>query len=155
MLLEILNKNYEGIWLQVTLIFMTWVIVILSIGIDLFFGIQKSKTNRIYVHSFGLRQTSSKVVQYLAFMFFMLFVDTLNPIWVYTSFIPLPLFSIFGAIVLVYTEFKSVREKSSEKFRLAVTQNPLEIIKFITDNRDLIDKVRSMKEADPSSTESE
>lgn len=146
MLLEIINRNYDGLYLQIMVIFMSWVIVILAIGIDLYFGIQKSKEKKIYTHSFGLRQTSAKVVQYLAFMFFMLFIDILNPVWVYTSFIPLPLFSLFGAIVLVYTEFKSVKEKSSEKFRLAVTQNPLEIIKFITDNRDMIDRVRSMKE---------
>ncbi len=149
MLLEILNKNYDGIWLQIMIIFMTWVIVILAIGIDLFFGIQKSKSAKIYMHSFGLRQTSGKVVQYLAFMFFMVFVDVLNPVWVYTKFVPLPLFSIFGAIVLVYTEFKSVREKSSDKFRLAVTKNPLEIIKFITDNRDLIDGIRKMADSSP------
>lgn len=150
MLLEIIKRDYEALWVQVTIIFLCWVIVLLAVGIDLYFGVKKSRENKVYTHSYGYRQTSAKVVQYLAFMFFMVFIDILNPLWVYSAFVPLPIFSIFGAIVLVYTEFKSVREKSSEKFRLAISQNPMEIIKFITENRDLIDRVTNITQQNQS-----
>lgn len=147
MILEILNKDYDALTMQFSLIFLTWVIVISSIGIDLYFGIKKSKKQGVYTHSFGLRQTSEKVVQYLAFMFFMMFVDILNPLWAYISAIAMPIFSIFGAIVLVYTEWKSVREKSEEKFRYAIKNNPIDIINFIKENRQLIDElIKNKKE---------
>ena len=112
MIIEILNKNYEALIMQLTVVLIAWLIVILSIGIDLYFGIKKSRELGLFkTHSYGLRETSKKTVQYLAFMAFMLFIDVLNPTWVYFDFVPLPLLSIFGAIVLVYTEWKSVREK--------------------------------------------
>lgn len=138
MILEILQKDFDAIQSQLLVVFMCFIIVILSIGIDLYFGIQKSKKEGIYTHSFGLRKTSEKVVQYLAFMLFMLFIDFLNPVWAYLNYQSLPLLSIFGAIVLVYTEWKSVREKSSEKFRYTIKENSTEIVDFILKNKEKI-----------------
>lgn len=143
MILEILNKDYVSIQKQLLIVFMCFIIVVLSIGIDLYFGIKKSKVQGVFTHSYGLRQTSKKTVEYLALMLFMFFIDVLNPFWVYFDYVALPLFSIFGAIVLVYTEWKSVREKSSEKFRFAIKENPTEIIDFILKNKEKIDELVS------------
>ncbi len=146
MIIEILNKNYEALIMQLTVVLIAWLIVILSIGIDLYFGIKKSRELGLFkTHSYGLRETSKKTVQYLAFMAFMLFIDVLNPVWVYFDFVPLPLLSIFGAIVLVYTEWKSVREKADEKFRYAIKNNPVDIINFIKENRELIEQLKDLK----------
>ena len=147
MILEILNKDYISIQRQLLVVFMCFIIVVLSIGIDLYFGIKKSKVQGVFTHSYGLRQTSKKTVEYLALMLFMFFIDVLNPFWVYFDYIALPLFSIFGAIVLVYTEWKSVREKATEKFRYSLKENPGEIVDFILKNREKIDKlVTGLKE---------
>src|SRR5690606_8668711 len=104
----------------------------------------------MFMHSYGLRRTSSKVVQYLSFMLFMLFFDCLNIFWIYFDMQKVPVATIFGAIVLVYTEAKSVREKTSEKFRKAIAENPAEIVEFFKDNkkllRELVDDVKEMKE---------
>lgn len=143
MILEILQKDFEAIQSQLLVVFMCFIIVILSIGIDLYFGIQKSKKEGIYTHSFGLRKTSEKVVQYLAFMVFMLFIDFLNPVWAYLNYQSLPLLSIFGAIVLVYTEWKSVREKSSDKFRNDIGSNSKEIIRHIQDIKSELSKLKT------------
>lgn len=143
MILEILNKDYASIQRQLLVVFMCFIIVVLSIGIDLYFGIKKSKVRGVFTHSFGLRQTSKKTVEYLALMLFMFFIDVLNPFWVYFDYVALPLFSIFGAIVLVYTEWKSVREKSSEKFRLAIKEHPTEVIDFMLKNKEKIDELIS------------
>lgn len=149
MIIEILNKNYAAVVTQLTVVVLAWVIVIASIGIDLHFGIKKSRENGVFkTHSYGLRKTSEKVVQYLAFMLFMFFIDVLNPVWAYFEFRALPLATIFGAIVLVYTEWKSVREKSDEKFRYAIKNNPIDIINFIKENRELIDQMKSFKGKD-------
>jgi len=139
-----LNSDYESLMIQLLIVFFSWIIVLFSIGIDLHFGIKKSKEKGIFkTHSFGLRKTSEKTVEYLAFMFFMLFLDFLNPLFVYFAITPLPLLSLFGAIVLVYTEWKSVKEKSDEKFRHVIQNNPQEIINFIKTNRDLINEIQS------------
>ncbi len=143
MILEIINQDYDKLLMQLTVVFIAWIIVIFAIGIDLYFGIQKSKKLAVYTHSYGLRKTSEKTVQYLAFMFFMLFLDVLNPVWVYINSTALPIASLFGAIVLVYTEWKSVKEKTEEKFRKSLATNPIEIINFIKDNRRLIKELMS------------
>lgn len=146
MILEIINRDFDKLLMQLTVVFLAWIIVILAIGIDLYFGIQKSKKLQVYTHSYGLRKTSEKTVQYLAFMFFMLFLDILNPMWVYLKYTALPIASLFGAIVLVYTEWKSVKEKSEEKFRKSLATNPIEIINFIKDNRRLIREIMEHQE---------
>lgn len=143
MILDILNKDFSAIQAQLLVVFMCFILVILSIGIDLYFGIQKSKKAGIYTHSYGLRKTSEKVVQYLAFMLFMLFIDILNPVWAYLNYKALPLLSIFGAIVLVYTEWKSVREKSSDKFRNDIGSNSKEIIGHIQEIKSELSKLKT------------
>lgn len=150
MILEIINKDWSALIGQLHVVLFTWFIVMLSIGIDLYYGIQKSKKSGMFIHSYGLRRTSTKVVQYLSFMLFMLFFDALNVFWIYFDVQKIPIASIFGAIVLVYTEGKSVREKTSEKFRKAIAENPAEIVEFIKDNKKLLKEltqdIKEMKE---------
>ena len=141
----LLAKDFDSIFIQLILVFTAWIIVLFSIGVDLYFGIRKSKEQGVYTHSYGLRMTSKKVVEYLAFMLFMLFLDVLNPMFAYFDIITLPLMSIFGAIVLVYTEWKSVKEKSDEKFRYALKHNPAELIKFFNENKELIEELKNSK----------
>lgn len=148
MILEIINKDYGAIIVQLQVVMVAWAIVVMAIGIDLYYGIRKSKQSGMFTHSYGLRRSSSKVVQYLSFMFFMLFFDTLNVFWIYLSTVQkIPVATIFGAIVLVYTEAKSVREKTSEKFRKAIAENPAEIVEFFKDNKKLLkDMVKDIKD---------
>lgn len=147
MIIEILNRNYDAIIMQLTIVIIAWVMVVLSVGIDLYFGIKKSKQMGVFTHSYGLRKTSEKTVWYLALMFFMLFIDVLNPVWAYfQKLIPLPLLSIFGAIVLVYTEYKSVREKASEKFRKRIDSNTAELLEIIGRNKKLLDELKKKNE---------
>lgn len=146
MILEIINKQWDALIWQLEFVLIAWVIVVISIGIDLHFGIKKSKEIGMFTHSYGLRATSKKVVQYLSFMAFMLFFDALNVFWIYMNVQKIPLATLFGAIVLVYTEAKSVREKTSEKFRKAIAEHPAEILAFIKDNRHLINELIVNKE---------
>lgn len=143
MILEIVTGEFYKLIIQLYVVFLAWVIVVLAIGIDLYFGIQKSKKNGLFVHSYGLRQTSSKVVQYLALMAFFLFIDVLNPFWIYFEYQSMPLLSIFGSIVLTYTEYKSVREKTDEKFREDFDGNAKELYKFIMENKDYLQDLKS------------
>lgn len=147
MIVNILNKNYDAVLQQIMVVFLCCIVVILAIAIDLYFGIKKSKVDGKFVtHSYGFRKTSEKTVQYLAFMFFMLFLDFLNPIWAYIDAPELPILSLFGAVVLVYTEQKSVREHSSDKFRNAIKNNPAEIIAYIKEHKELINELNKPSE---------
>ncbi|MFA7448743.1 MAG: holin [Weeksellaceae bacterium] len=145
MLLEIVLGDFDKLLTQIYVVFLAWLIVILAIGIDLYFGIKKSKQTGLYVHSYGLRQTSKKTVQYLSFMFFFFFIDVLNPFWVYFDYQSMPLLSIFGAIVLTYTEYKSVREKSDEKFRNDFDGNAKELYKLLKENKDFLKELDKRK----------
>lgn len=143
MILEIVTGEFHKLLIQMYVVFLAWLIVVLAIGIDLHFGIKKSKQNGLFVHSYGLRQTSSKVVQYLALMAFFLFIDVLNPFWIYFEYQSMPLLSVFGAIVLTYTEYKSVREKTDEKFREDFDGNAKELYKFIMENKDYLENLKA------------
>lgn len=145
MLLEIVLGDFDKILTQIYVVFLAWLIVIMAIGIDLYFGIKKSKETGLYVHSYGLRQTSKKTVQYLSFMFFFFFIDVLNPFWIYFDYQSMPLLSIFGAIVLTYTEYKSVREKSDEKFRNDFDGNAKELYKLLKENKDILKDFKKKK----------
>ena len=145
MLLEIVSGDFGKVLTQIYIIFISWLIVIMAIGIDLYFGIKKSKETGLYVHSYGLRQTSKKTVQYLSFMFFFFFIDVLNPFWVYFDYQSMPLLSILGAIVLTYTEYKSVREKSDEKFRNDFDGNAKELYKLLKENTDFLKELDKRK----------
>lgn len=142
MIIELLKGEYSAVIFQLQFVLIAWVIVVLAIGIDLYYGIQKSKSSGVFIHSYGLRRTSSKVVQYLSLMIFALFFDVLNVFWVYFPQIhKIPIATLLGAIVLVYTEWKSVREKTSEKFRKAIAENPAEILEFIKDNKKMLQEI--------------
>lgn len=150
MILELIKGDYNHIIAQLQVVLIAWVVVILAVGIDLHYGIRRSKRTGMFTHSYGLRRTSSKVVQYLSFMAFMLFFDILNVFWIYFDIQKIPVATLFGAIVLVYTEWKSVREKTGEKFRKAIAENPAEILEFIKENKKLLKEmasdVKEMKE---------
>lgn len=145
MIVEILKGEYSAVIFQLQFVLIAWAIVVLAIGIDLYYGIQKSKDTGVFIHSYGLRRTSNKVVQYLSLMIFALFFDVLNVFWIYFPTVhKIPIATLLGAIVLVYTEWKSVREKTSEKFRKAIAENPAEIIEFMKANKDMLSELASL-----------
>lgn len=145
MLIEIVELNWTALKMQLAIVSVCWVIVILSIGIDLHFGIRKSKEQGVYTHSYGLRQTTKKTVQYLTFMAFMFFLDVLNPFWYYFDYRALPLASVFGGIVLTYTEYKSVREKAEDKFRENVEGSAKELYKLLKQNKEFLESLDKKK----------
>lgn len=145
MLIEIVELNWTALKMQLAIVFVCWCIVILDIAIDLHFGIKKSKEQGVFIHSYGLRQTTKKTVQYLAFMAFLLFLDILNPFWYYFDYRALPLASVFGGIVLTYTEYKSVREKVGDKFREDVEGSAKELYKILKRNKEFLDTLEKKK----------
>lgn len=150
MLLEIINKNYDALLLQLILVFVTWVIVLLSVVIDFYFGVQKSKqSGKKYIHSFGIRKSGNKLAQYFAVMLFMLFLDVINPLFIYTELQALPLFSLAGCAVWVWTERKSVMEKFEDKVRHDFEDNAKDLFRTLneirTNMKDVSDELTNLK----------
>lgn len=124
------TKLYSGF---IALVVLAILILIVAL-IDLHFGIKKSKAdNKFKTHSFGLRQSWNKIKEYWAYLFLAFVVDFLNVIWVYVKDVEaMPLISIFVTITVVYTEYKSIREKSDEKVRHALKDSSVETINYIS-----------------------
>lgn len=136
MLVDIVNLNYANLKPQLLIVFLCWIIVLISVIIDFYFGVQKSRANgQKYIHSFGIRQSGSKLAQYYAVMAFMLFLDVLNPFWIYSSLQSLPIFSIVGCAIWVWTERKSVMEKFEDKVRDDFIYNKKDLMRVVRELR--------------------
>ncbi|MDV7696308.1 holin [Chryseobacterium soli] len=125
-----------------------WICVLVAMLIDLYFGIQKSKSIGEHTTSEGFRRSIQKFAFYYSMMFFALIFDTLFlpvSISLNISFIlkVAPLFSILCAAGLVLTEAKSVREKADQKLRRKTDKSRQEVINGLFD---LIDKKDSIIE---------
>jgi hypothetical protein len=120
-----------------------WLVVLVAIGIDLFFGIKKSKSTGEFTHSHGLQRTVQKVINYLAMMLFMLMFDAISPLGlIHDKFNILPLASIVGCIILVWTEFISVREKSEEKFRRKTDKVAKDLLELAMKDENLLKRIK-------------
>lgn len=146
MILDYLNGNMAAIISKLIVIFVAWGIVLTACGIDLYFGIKKSKTvGEFKTHSYGLRQTVKKVIYYLALMTFMLLLDGLNPLGLVNDTLNLmPLASILGGIVLVWTEFISVKEKAEEKYVKRTANVANELMKLAVESPELMGKLKEI-----------
>lgn len=139
MILDYLSGDFLALKLKIIIAFFTWFIVLLAIGVDLYFGIKKSRQAGEFTHSHGLQRTVQKVVNYLAMMLFMLMFDSINPLGlIHTNFSVLPLASIVGCTILVWTEFISVREKSEQKFRRKTDKVAKDLLELAMKNKDLV-----------------
>lgn len=143
MILDYINGQMPLIISKLLIVFFTWFIVLLAVGIDLFFGVKKSKDAGLYIHSIGLRRTVTKIINYLGMMMFMFMFDSISPLGlIHNNFNVLPLASIVGCIVLVYIEFKSVREKSEHKFRNQTNKAVAEILDAVLSDEKILNKLK-------------
>ncbi|MFL9844727.1 holin [Flavobacterium rhizosphaerae] len=143
MILDFVNGDLKGIYIKVSIVFFTWLVVLLAVGIDLYFGIKKSKSLGEITHSYGLRQTVQKIVNYLAMMLFMLLFDSISPLGLLNEgFNILPLASIIGAVILVWTEFLSVREKADEKYRRKTEKVARELLEIALKDDSVLNKLK-------------
>lgn len=136
-MLESIQIDNAYLMLKSALIGILWGCVILAVSIDLYHGIRKSKLRGEYTNSYGLRKTVEKTVSYLTFMLFMLIADVVISLAT-SSLLPfgiavLPLFNLVGAMVLVYNEWVSVREKSDQKMLNRINKSGAELSKMMAE----------------------
>lgn len=140
-LLDLINGCSKEVIVYSAIAFGVLVAVLIAVSIDLFFGIRKSKTKGNFIHSFGLKRTINKLVEYLAMLVMMFLGDFINPMWLVLDFPKIPVLTVIGGFVLIYIEHKSVREKSHRKFVNATAKAPREIIRYIVENKNLVKEI--------------
>lgn len=150
MILHIIEQDWDSLMLQFLIILIDCVAVIIAMGIDLYFGIQVSKKNGGFIRSKGLQISTQKLVRYLSVMMLMIVLDVINPLFVYLDFQPIPVFSFLGAFVLIYTEYKSIKEKFDDDFQKELQDNALEILNFVKNNKELISQLKNNIKKDDS-----
>lgn len=107
--------------------------VLLSMGIDLIYGVKKAKELKIVRTSTGYKKTAAKAQKYLSPMLCLTIVDIMLSVC-----IPLPVFTLLWAAYCAFCEFKSIREKSWQKAELREAANTMNVV---IKNKDDIAKI--------------
>lgn len=116
------------------------VFVVLAMAVDFCAGIRKAKRLGEYIHSQGLKRTARKFSTYFSSLFLGFLVDIILSPFTYLLTTPLdftPFITIVLGILLIYTEFKSVREKGSQKMWRQMDSNLKELAELYSKVKEL------------------
>lgn len=115
--------------------------LVVSMGVDLFFGIKKAKENGEATTSRGFKKTCDKARKYFSPFMVAVCIDLIACI-----VLPFPVFSMIWAGYCVFCEFVSVREKSWQKAEIRKQERTVSIL---LENKDDIAKamIEIMKQA--------
>jgi len=106
--------------------------LVVSMGVDLFFGIKKAKENGEATTSRGFKKTCDKARKYFSPFMVAVCIDLIACI-----VLPFPVFSMIWAGYCVFCEFVSVREKSWQKAEIRKQERTLNVL---LENKDDIAK---------------
>lgn len=142
---EFISKDYAAIIQKMCVEGVIWGIVLVAMIIDLHYGIKKAKNQNEYISSQGFKRTVYKFKDYYSALLYALLGDVLLSVFTYYLPFPLsivPVISIVVGLLLVWTEFKSVKEKGSEKVWRQMNQSATEMAQFynILKEKELMDK---------------
>ena len=97
--------------------------LIVSMAVDLFFGIKKARQNGEATTSMGLKKTCDKARKYFSPFLVTVCIDLIACI-----VMPFPVFSMIWAGYCVFCEFMSVREKSWQKAEIRKQERTMKVI---------------------------
>lgn len=154
---SLLNQNYELFWTKVGIISVFWIFILLAVLLDLIMGIRASKqVGKFKTHSYGLRKTGRKLLEYWALMLMALFIDfglsalgLVSETITILSIFTIPLVSIGMFVGIVITEGISVKEniemrKGSEIVPKKTVQLIVSVLDKLGDNGE--DKLKALAE---------
>lgn len=107
--------------------------LVVSMGVDLFFGIRKAKENGEATTSRGFKKTCDKARKYFSPFMVVVCIDMIAA----CANCPIPIFSMVWAAYCVFCEFVSVREKSWQKAEIRKQERTLNVL---LENKDDIAK---------------
>ena len=97
--------------------------LIVSMAVDLFFGIKKARQNGEATTSMGLQKTCDQARKYFSPFMVTVCIDLIACI-----VMPFPVFSMIWAGYCVFCEFMSVREKSWQKAEIRKQEKTISIL---------------------------
>lgn len=97
--------------------------LVVSMAVDLFFGVKKAKENGEATTSRGFKKTCDKARKYFSPFLVAVCIDIIACI-----IIPFPVFSMIWAGYCVFCEFVSVREKSWQKAEIRKQERTLNVL---------------------------
>ena len=95
----------------IMVMFLCFILVLFSVVIDLFTGIQAAKKCKEKIQSHILRRTVNKVISYLTVVFFGIFIDILGLCFPWYT---IPYCCVFVTLAVILIEGKSVIENHSK-----------------------------------------
>lgn len=97
--------------------------LVVSMGVDLFFGIKKAKENGEATTSTGFKKTCDKARKYFSPFMVAVCIDLIDCV-----VIPVPIFSMIWTGYCTFCEFVSVREKSWQKAEIRKQERTVSIL---------------------------
>ena len=143
MIVELIKEDYQAIWIKLFIVCGAWAGVVIAMVIDLFSGIKKAKQLGEVRSSEGYKRSIHKFVYYFQMLIFAFIFDGLNPLSYYLPF-PLavmPVITLLCALALIFTEWKSVREKAEEKLRRKTDATFREFLNVLEKREDVVSEI--------------
>jgi len=140
MILEFLKEDYAAITMKLIVIGILWCAVLLAMIIDFYFGIQKARQIGEMRTSEGYKRSVAKFNHYFGMLLYAFIFDTIVPITYFFEFpiSAIPIVSLLATIVLVFTEFKSVREKAENKLRRKTDASMIQVLEILEKREDVL-----------------
>ncbi|MGP1500173.1 MAG: phage holin family protein [Bergeyella cardium] len=147
MIADLINGNAANWKFQLLTISGVWMAVLIAILIDLYFGVRKAKSLGECTTSQGYTRTIKKVTFYYGMLVFACLFDFLDMITPLIFPYPLsiaPIGTIFGGIILILVEGKSVMEKAEAKQRRQVENSLKTLLEAVKNKEQLTDEILSI-----------
>ena len=144
MIIDYLEGDYKTLITTLFVVCFAWIVVIVAMLIDLYFGVKKAKELGEATSSEGFRRTINKATYYFALMGFAFLFDIFDVVTPYFFPHPLgsiPFVSVFAALGLVLTEAKSVREKAEDKARRRTDESFRKILELMQNREDVMREI--------------
>ena len=144
MIIDYLEGDYKTLITTLFVVCFAWIVVIVAMLIDLYFGVKKAKELGEATSSEGFRRTINKATYYFALMGFAFLFDIFDVVTPYFFPHPLgsiPFVSVFAALGLVLTEAKSVREKAEEKARRRTDESFRKMLELMQNREDVMREI--------------
>lgn len=151
MIIDLMEGDYESLKLTLFVITIVCFSVMLAVGVDLYYGIQKARSIGEATTSEGFRRTITKLTYYLTLVFFGVLIDIFDVVTPYIFGEPLnavPFATVIIGVGLIITEMKSVNEKAEDKLRRRAGEGIKDILTILKDRQDIIDKLIDVSKED-------
>jgi len=125
--------NYDELRKILLIIGIMWLMVAVSIALDLISGWRKAKERGEARTSYGLRRTVTKTVLYYALMLFGFMFDCIG-----MFFYNLPFVTFIVTAFLIFIEAKSILEKANDKDKRKLNKNLIDLSILLENKDDLI-----------------